>query len=76
MLGQHHKFDVDVDLLSYFLDAKLKHCGQMQLETKFSFLARNLKFMHKNRPQGQRTSMYKVRKQQERESNRWAFCTL
>ncbi len=32
MLGQHHKFDMD--LLSYFLDAKIKHCSQMQLKTK------------------------------------------
>ncbi len=29
MLGQHYK--ADVDLLSYFLDAKLKHCSQMKL---------------------------------------------
>ncbi len=33
MLGQHHKFDVD--LLSYFLDAKLKHCSQMKLKQSF-----------------------------------------
>ncbi len=32
MLGQRHKFNVD--LLSYFLDAKLKHCREMKLKTK------------------------------------------
>ncbi len=32
MLGQHHKFDVD--LLSYILDAKLKHCSQMKLKNE------------------------------------------
>ncbi len=32
MLGQHRK--LDVDLLSYFLDAKLKHSSKMKLKTK------------------------------------------
>ncbi len=32
LLGQHHKFVVD--LLSYFLDAKMKHSSQMKLKTK------------------------------------------
>ncbi len=36
MFDQHHKFDVD--LLSDFLDAKLKHCSQMKLRTKCSQL--------------------------------------
>ncbi len=34
LFSQHHKFDVD--LLSYFLDAKLKHCSEMKLKTKSS----------------------------------------
>ncbi len=38
MLDQHHKFDVN--MLSYFLDAKLKqNCSQLKLKTKcFSFV--------------------------------------
>ncbi len=37
MLRQRHKFDVD--LLSYFLDAKLKHCSQMKLDLGFQNLS-------------------------------------
>ncbi len=36
MFGQHHNFDMD--LVSYFLDAKLKLCSQMKLKTKYLLL--------------------------------------
>ncbi len=40
MLGQHHKFDVD--LLSYFLAPQVKHCSQMNLKESVYRFVRGL----------------------------------